>query len=84
MKEIEFRIFDKRKNKMLGVSALSIDERMFMPNNINYQDFYSYDNQYYSDILEYTGLKDKKKLRTLQTENMYDISKEKARANENK
>ena len=57
--KIKFRVWDKKKSEMIGVSALSIIEVMFMPDNIDYNDFFNYDNQFYSDLMQYTGLKDR-------------------------
>lgn len=59
MSNNKFRVWDKKNKKMLGVAALSIHENMFMPDNIGYQDFYNYDNNYYSCIMQNTGLIDK-------------------------
>ena len=59
MREIKFRVFDKRAKKILNVDTLYIDERMFKSSGGNEYSVYSYDNEYYSDIMQYTGLKDK-------------------------
>ena len=59
MREIKFRVWDKKDKEMLRVVAISFDEAMFMPHNIDYEDYYNYNNNFYSDLMQYTGLKDK-------------------------
>ena len=59
MKEIKFRVFDKRKQKMLVVDTILLNEKMFKPINGGEYDVLNYNNEYYSELMQYTGLKDK-------------------------
>ena len=76
MREIRFRIWDKKKKEMVGVSALLINQGMFMPDNINYRDVYNYDNQFYSDLMQYTGLEDKTDIEIYEGDIMQDYENE--------
>ena len=61
MREIKFRIFDKHKKHMHKLDSLFLDEKMFRV--IDYKeehDVFSYDTEYFSVPMQYTGLKDKK------------------------
>ena len=61
MRDIKFRIFDKRKQKMLVVDTVLLNEKMFKPINGGEYDVFNYDNEYYSELMQYTGVKDKNK-----------------------
>ena len=59
MREIKFRIFDKKNKKILEVDTLFINEGMFKPVGGDEYSVYNYNNAYYSKLMQYTGLKDK-------------------------
>lgn len=60
MREIKFRIFDKHKKYMHKVDSLFLDEKMFRVIDYkNEHDVFSYDTEYFSEPMQYTGLKDK-------------------------
>ena len=59
MREIKFRIFDKKNKKILEVDTLFINERMFKPVGGDEYSVWNYDTEYYSNPMQYTGLKDK-------------------------
>ena len=59
MREIRFRIFDKKNKKLLEVDTLFINEAMFKPVGGDEYSVWNYDTEYYSNPMQYTGLKDK-------------------------
>ncbi len=59
MREIKIRIFDKKNKKILEVDTLFINERMFKPVGGDEYSVWNYDTEYYSNPMQYTGLKDK-------------------------
>ena len=59
MREIKFRAWDKKNKKMLEVDILFINEKMFRPVDGREYDVWNYDTEYFSNPLQYTGLKDK-------------------------
>lgn len=59
MREIKFRIFDKKNKKILEVDTLFINEGMFKPVGGDEYSVWNYDTEYYSNPMQYTGLKDK-------------------------
>ncbi|MBE3610532.1 YopX family protein [Campylobacter californiensis] len=59
MRTIKFRVFDKQYKKMLGVETLYINEEMFKPIDGNEYNVWCYDTEYCSELMQYTGLKDK-------------------------
>ena len=56
---MKLRVFDKTEKKMIPVLALFIDENMIKVSD-NENDIFNYNNEYYSDIMQDTGLKDSK------------------------
>ncbi len=59
MREIKIRKFDKKNKKMLELYTLFINERMFKPVGGDEYSVWNYDTEYYSNPMQYTGLKDK-------------------------
>ena len=59
MREIKIRIFDKKNKKILEVDTLFINEGMFKPVGGDEYSVWNYDTKYYSNPMQYTGLKDK-------------------------
>ena len=59
MREIKFRVFDKKNKKMLEVETLFINEKMFRPVDGSEYDVWNCDTEYFSNPFQYTGLKDK-------------------------
>ena len=59
MREIKIRIFDKKNKKILEVDTLFINEAMFKPVGGDEYSVWNYDTEYYSNPMQYTGLKDK-------------------------
>lgn len=59
MREIKIRIFDKKNKKILEVDTLFINEGMFKPVGGDEYSVWNYDTEYYSNPMQYTGLKDK-------------------------
>jgi uncharacterized phage protein (TIGR01671 family) len=59
MREIKFRVFDYKKEKMIDVTQLYLSEEMFSSDDVDFCSIYNYNNKYYSGLMQYTGLKDK-------------------------
>ena len=59
MREIRIRIFDKKNKKILEVDTLFINEAMFKPVGSDEYSVWNYNTEYYSNPMQYTGLKDK-------------------------
>ena len=59
MREIKFRVYDIKNNVMLNIDSLFINEQMFKAENKCEYDVFNFDTDYYSEIMQYTGLKDK-------------------------
>ena len=59
MREFKIRIFDKKNKKILEVDTLFINEAMFKPVGGDEYSVWNYDTEYYSNPMQYTGLKDK-------------------------
>ena len=61
MREIKFKIFDKKNKKILEIDTLFINEGMFKPVGDDEYSVWNYDTEYYSKPMQYTGLKIKDK-----------------------
>ena len=59
MREFKIRIFDKKNKKILEDDTLFINEGMFKPVGGDEYSVWNYDTEYYSNPMQYTGLKDK-------------------------
>lgn len=54
----EFIVWDKKKNKMVGVDTLFISEAMFRPLGGDEYVVFNYDNEYFSKPFQYIGKTD--------------------------
>jgi len=60
MRNRKFRVFDKIKKVMVQVESIALSEGMFKPCDGGEYDFYPYDTEYYSELMEWTSMTDSK------------------------